>query len=101
MCGHLGFTKHDPTCHAVRAVAYSMHALREITSGGPKFANYSVSDWGKFPSWLDGSVTEVNHSAVPPSAKLVDPQGVSSYFVCDMVRTLLTQSPNQRLRGTC
>eukprot|EP00931_Biecheleriopsis_adriatica_P106514 TRINITY_DN80951_c0_g1_i1.p1 TRINITY_DN80951_c0_g1~~TRINITY_DN80951_c0_g1_i1.p1 ORF type:complete len:646 (-),score=82.34 TRINITY_DN80951_c0_g1_i1:63-2000(-) len=101
MCGHLGFAKYDPTCFAVRATLASSRALRLTMSDGPRFANYTVVDWGQSPSWIDGAVTDVDRSAVPPSAKVVDSKGVIGYFLCDAARTVFTQSPNQQQRGTC
>eukprot|EP00931_Biecheleriopsis_adriatica_P045259 TRINITY_DN25943_c0_g1_i1.p1 TRINITY_DN25943_c0_g1~~TRINITY_DN25943_c0_g1_i1.p1 ORF type:complete len:636 (+),score=91.64 TRINITY_DN25943_c0_g1_i1:95-2002(+) len=104
MCGDSGFAKHDPSCYSVKAAMYSSFVLRKAMPDNgvyPKFANYSVVNWGQHPSWHPGAVADVNMSATPPSARLVDPKGVVAYSNCDLARTLWTQSPNQYSTGTC
>eukprot|EP00931_Biecheleriopsis_adriatica_P003245 TRINITY_DN10463_c0_g2_i1.p1 TRINITY_DN10463_c0_g2~~TRINITY_DN10463_c0_g2_i1.p1 ORF type:complete len:635 (+),score=82.28 TRINITY_DN10463_c0_g2_i1:36-1940(+) len=101
MCGSSGWTKHEPSCRAAIAAVWSTRLLHQLLPAGPKFANLSVVSWGKYPSWVEGAVKDLNYSATPPSARLVVPNGILAYFNCDMARTLLTQSPNQMSRGTC
>ena len=75
--------------------------MKKEFPGGLKFANYSVVSWGPMPSWVNGSVDSLDYSEMPPKATLHEPNGVLGYGVCDLIRTILTQSANQMSSGTC
>jgi len=93
---------HDPTCAAVRVVISASIDMEAMFPEGPKFANASVVAWGKFPSWVFDSVSGVDYSRrLPLQAKLVNGNAVLGYGLCDMIRTVLTSSANQKFTATC
>mmetsp|Transcript_82733 Transcript_82733/g.267911 ORF Transcript_82733/g.267911 Transcript_82733/m.267911 type:complete len:451 (+) Transcript_82733:49-1401(+) len=92
----------DPTCVAVRKAISTSIAMETLFPEGPKFANYSVVSWGAFPSWVNGSVSGLDYAApLPVQASLHHGNGVLGYALCDLIRTILTQSANQMSTGTC
>lgn len=97
----LGLLKDYPTCAAAYAVLQATAVLQERFPDRPKFANAFVVNWGELPSWLKGTVGQVNWTAEPPRAKLLDNSGIVGYALCNIARVLLTQSPNQWHSGTC
>mmetsp|Transcript_52315 Transcript_52315/g.83523 ORF Transcript_52315/g.83523 Transcript_52315/m.83523 type:complete len:633 (-) Transcript_52315:73-1971(-) len=91
----------DDTCKAVFA---AIDVFTELCASefDPVFANYSVTTWGYYPSWVVGSVHGLNYAAeMPVKVTLKHPKGVCGYAVCDLLRTILTQSANQMMTGTC
>jgi len=92
----------DPTCIAVKAAIQASIKMQGVFEEGPKFANYSVVSWGHFPSWVNGTVTNLDYSEeMPVQASLLDASGVLGYGICDVLRTVLTQSADQMMTGTC
>jgi hypothetical protein len=92
----------DHTCLAIEAAARATVELQRAFPKGPKFANYWVTNWGKYPSWVDGSVTNVQQNmTMPPSADVLDPNGVTGYALCEIIFSILFESPNQVNTGTC
>eukprot|EP00435_Cladocopium_sp_Y103_P029599 s638_g7.t1 len=91
----------DDTCKAVFA---AIEVFTELCASefDPVFANYSVTSWGYYPSWVVGTVTGLNYAdEMPVKVTLKHPKGVCGYAVCDLLRTILTQSANQMSTGTC
>lgn len=91
----------DPTCHALVATYKASVALTDTFPEGPKFANYLVTNWGDYPSWEEGAVEDVVQESMPPSAKVIKGNGLVMYGVCEAVRSVLLESPNQVGTGTC
>jgi len=91
----------DPTCHALVAIYKASVMLTDTFPEGPKFANYLVTNWGDYPSWEEGAVTNVVQESMPPSAKIIRGNGLVMYGVCEAVRSVLLESPNQVGTGTC
>jgi len=92
----------DPTCVSVRAALKATFEMQSKFPEGPRFANYSVVAWGEYPSWVVGAVSGLDYSGeMPPKASLDDPNGVAGYGVCDVLRTVLTQSADQMQTSTC
>eukprot|EP00930_Biecheleria_cincta_P087021 TRINITY_DN7628_c0_g1_i1.p1 TRINITY_DN7628_c0_g1~~TRINITY_DN7628_c0_g1_i1.p1 ORF type:complete len:657 (-),score=130.99 TRINITY_DN7628_c0_g1_i1:130-2100(-) len=91
----------DDTCHALRGVVLAMKRLAHRFPQGPKFHNAFVVDYGKYNSWRDGSVGEVNWTARPPAAAVLDASGILGYATCSIIRTVMTQSPRQYGAGVC
>eukprot|EP00913_Durusdinium_trenchii_P021438 g20148.t2 len=91
----------DDTCKAVRA-AIDVATLLANSEYDPVFANYSVTSWGYYPSWVIGSVMGLDYSLpLPLLVNLKFPKGVIGYAVCDLLRVILTQSADQMSTGTC
>eukprot|EP00438_Fugacium_kawagutii_P006824 Skav227022 [mRNA] locus=scaffold456:179512:194390:+ [translate_table: standard] len=91
----------DDTCKAVFA---AIDVFIELCNSefDPAFANYSVTTWGYYPSWVVGTVEGLDYSnEMPVKVTLKHPKGVCGYAVCDLIRTILTQSANQMMTGTC
>jgi len=91
----------DDTCKAVFA---AIDVFTELCNSehDPAFANYSVTTWGYYPSWVKGSVEGLDYTMeMPVKVKLTHPKGVCGYAICDLLRTILTQSANQMMTGTC
>lgn len=91
----------DDTCHALRGVVLAMKRLAERFPEGPKFHNAFVVGWGKYNSWRNGSVGEVNWKSRPPAAAVLDANGILGYATCNIIRTVMTQSPQQQGAGVC
>eukprot|EP00931_Biecheleriopsis_adriatica_P026387 TRINITY_DN16063_c0_g1_i2.p1 TRINITY_DN16063_c0_g1~~TRINITY_DN16063_c0_g1_i2.p1 ORF type:complete len:682 (+),score=142.11 TRINITY_DN16063_c0_g1_i2:98-2143(+) len=91
----------DDLCKALGAFTQSMRTLAKKFPEGPKFYNAFVTDWGKYNSWVNGSVGKVSYQTEPPSAKVNDGNGIIEYAICDIVREILTQSPKQYGAGVC
>eukprot|EP00913_Durusdinium_trenchii_P016857 g15847.t1 len=92
----------DNTCMAIKA---AIGASLELKKRGvkPRFANFALTRWGKYPSWTKGSVTVTEPDAPnkPAVAQVHDAAGVVGYGVCNILRTILTHSVNQYGTGTC
>lgn len=95
-------TSAGPSCQAIYAFGRAARALRKRFPEGPKFINAFVVNWGPmYPSWANGTVSDVNWKSMPPSATILDAKGVYGYAACDILRVILTQSPNQQSAGIC
>lgn len=91
----------DDTCRAIAGVVEATRRLVQRFPEGPRFANAFVVNWGHFPSWTRASVGPVDWAARPPAAEVRNGSGIVGYAVCNIVRTVLTQSPNQQSAGIC
>jgi len=91
----------DPTCEAVRA-ALKVSTDLSHEAFEPRYHNFSVVAWGENPSWVQGTVVDLDYSKpMPVKAKVKDPKGVIGYAICDALRVILTQSADQMSTGTC
>jgi hypothetical protein len=93
--------KGDATCLALEATWEASLALSHKFPEGPKFTNYMVTNWGKYPSWETGTVANVSQDTMPPSANVLQGNGPVMWGVCEAIAVVLTQSPNQAMTGTC
>mmetsp|Transcript_4052 Transcript_4052/g.8958 ORF Transcript_4052/g.8958 Transcript_4052/m.8958 type:complete len:530 (-) Transcript_4052:9-1598(-) len=96
----------DDTCKAIRAVEDSFKELARTFPEGPAYAKYFMVNWGsenpqKIESCTPDSYSNVNLTANPPSADLIDGNGCNAYAMCDLLLTVLSQSNNQASTGTC
>lgn len=96
-----GLNSRDPTCKAIFAAIGAVRQLVVKFPEGPKFVNYLLTNWGKYPSWVEGSVSKVDLSRMPPQATVLNANGAIGYGLCDIFRTVLTQSTNQLNTATC
>eukprot|EP00438_Fugacium_kawagutii_P005202 Skav217374 [mRNA] locus=scaffold5994:41102:42319:- [translate_table: standard] len=92
----------DNTCLAIQAAIAASRALK-AKGVKPRFANFAITRWGKYPSWTEGSVTieEPDSPNQPAVATVHDAAGVVGYGVCNILRNILTHSVNQYGTGTC
>lgn len=100
-CACPGDWCNDDTCKAVFA---AIEVFIELCASefDPVFANFSVTTWGYYPSWVNGTVHGLDYTdEMPVKVALKHPKGVCGYAVCDLLRTILTQSANQMMTGTC
>lgn len=93
--------KEDATCYALKATYTASLWLTDRFSQGPLLASYLVTNWGNYTSWETGAVLDVSYARMPPTARVVKGNGLVMYGVCEAVRTVLLQSPNQVNTGTC
>lgn len=95
--------KGDDTCKAINASFDALNALQDKFPEGPKFANFFVNNWAGVPTWANWTMGPggVDQSVMPPSADVVEPNGIMLYALCDILRTVLTQAPNQYGHGSC
>ncbi|CAE8585366.1 unnamed protein product [Polarella glacialis] len=98
---HTGSARDDATCKAIKA---AQRAILQLSMGGkfpqgPKFVNASITAWGKYPSYIDGSVGPVAKDSMPPVAPILNGTAASGWILCDIVRTVLTQSANMAGAG--
>eukprot|EP00405_Crypthecodinium_cohnii_P011031 CAMPEP_0206442772 /NCGR_PEP_ID=MMETSP0324_2-20121206/14004_1 /ASSEMBLY_ACC=CAM_ASM_000836 /TAXON_ID=2866 /ORGANISM="Crypthecodinium cohnii, Strain Seligo" /LENGTH=687 /DNA_ID=CAMNT_0053910645 /DNA_START=50 /DNA_END=2113 /DNA_ORIENTATION=- len=101
-CNQGDYDTLDPTCLAIYAAFNAtMQLIKEFPNDGPAYYNATVTAWGESPSWFKGAVSDVNYNEEPPTAKVLDPNGMTGYMICDMVRNIATQSPNQVGSGSC
>lgn len=105
-----GLAKDDPTCMAIYAAQGALVELAATFPEGPAFANATVTKWGEYPSFAEGTISKVNYYTPPqnpggfvgvPAASLLKPAGTTGFALCDIIRTVLTQSANQAGTGTC
>jgi len=112
--GMLGYKKYcganvenqDATCKAIRAVEASFEELARKFPEGPAYAKSFMVNWGsedpqKIESCTPDSYSNVNLTAAPPSATLIDGNGCNAYAMCDLLITVLSQSNDQARTGTC
>ncbi|CAE6930458.1 unnamed protein product [Symbiodinium natans] len=91
----------DDTCKAINAAIRTSWELVHRYELAPKFTSVAVTDWGEYPSWVAGSVGDVDREVEPPQAEVLDGKGLVGYSMCSILRTVLTGSPNQLGSGTC
>lgn len=105
-----GKAPNNPTCLGIYA---TQAALVELASSfeGPAFVNATVTKWGKYDSFAAGTISEVSYAyataspgaiySSPPEAFVRLKNGTTGFALCDIVRTVLTQSPNQYDSPSC
>jgi len=91
----------DATCLAIDAAGKAMADLQKRCPNGPAFHNAFITGWGQYDSWTYGAVEGVNLAGQPPSAVVKDPNGMNGYALCNILRTILTQSANQQSSSSC
>ncbi|CAE8618381.1 unnamed protein product [Polarella glacialis] len=96
-----GSARDDATCKAIYAAQRAIFELAGQFPQGPKFVNASITAWGNHPSYIDGSVGPVAKDSMPPVAPILNGNAASGWILCDIVRTVLTQSADQAGSGVC
>lgn len=100
-CSVSGKAPEDATCKAIFAAHKALVKLAKMFPKGPKFVNASITDWGTYNSWVDGSVGASVPGSMPPVRQIKSGNPTTGWMLCDIVRVVLTQSPNQVQSGTC
>ncbi|CAE8698145.1 unnamed protein product [Polarella glacialis] len=96
-----GSARDDATCKAIYGAQRAILQLVEQFPQGPKFVNASITDWGDYHSYIDGSVGPAVKDSMPPVAPVLNGNAASGWILCDIIRMVLTQSASQAGAGVC